>query len=142
MNFRQLRAYDDYISANLRLQQLESEGIRCYLKDEHTVTIDPILSNAVGGIKLMVYEEQWERAQEIILQIEDEYRKSARCPKCGATGLELVTNTRKASNWLSALLTWMLGNYAVGVSQVYRCFQCGYEMEDLPSAEQSETYPK
>ncbi len=32
----------------------EEEGINCWLKDENTVTIDPILTNAIGGIKLMV----------------------------------------------------------------------------------------
>ena len=30
------------------------DGIRCWLKDENTVTIDPILTNAIGGIKVMV----------------------------------------------------------------------------------------
>ncbi len=142
MQFRQLRAYDNYITANLQLQQLESEGIRCYLQDEHSVTINPIFSNAVGGIKLLVYEEQWERAVEIITRLEDEYRKSARCPRCGTPGLQLVTKNKEIPGWFSTLLTWLFGNYAIPERQVYQCSHCGYEMKELPATEESGSYSK
>jgi len=46
--------------------RLKEEFINCYLQDENTVTIDPLLSNAIGGIKLMVAEQQAERAMEIL----------------------------------------------------------------------------
>jgi len=46
--------------------RLTDEYINCHLQDEYTVTIDPLLSNAVGGIKLMVAETQAERALEIL----------------------------------------------------------------------------
>jgi hypothetical protein len=45
---------------------LKEEYINCYLQDEYSVTIDPFLSNAIGGIKLMVAESQLERAKEIL----------------------------------------------------------------------------
>ena len=32
------------------LTRLQSEGVECYLEDENTVTIDPMLSGAIGGI--------------------------------------------------------------------------------------------
>jgi hypothetical protein len=54
------------------LQQLEAEGIRAYLQDEHTVTINPLLTNAIGGIKLMVYKDQVPRALELLSQLEAE----------------------------------------------------------------------
>jgi predicted RNA-binding Zn-ribbon protein involved in translation (DUF1610 family) len=132
MNFIPLRAYDSYIDANLRLQQLEAEGIRAYLQDEHTVTIDPILSNAVGGIKLLVYEEQAERAREIIETLEKEYRNSFVCPSCGSHKFHEVTDTKKAVNWLSAIITYLFGNYAVSVTKVFRCFDCGFETRESP----------
>ena len=46
--------------------RLEQENIRCHLQDEYTVTIDPFLSNAIGGIKLMVPAIQVERALQIL----------------------------------------------------------------------------
>ena len=64
--FVPLRSYDSYIPANLMLQRLEAEGIRGYLQDEHSVTINPLFANAVGGIKLMIFESQIGRAEELL----------------------------------------------------------------------------
>lgn len=61
-----LTVFDNYISAHIALGRLKDEFINCYLQDEYTVTIDPLLSNAIGGIKLMVAESQAERALKIL----------------------------------------------------------------------------
>ncbi|MEJ0106473.1 MAG: DUF2007 domain-containing protein [Bacteroidota bacterium] len=61
-----LMTFDNYIPAHIALGRLKEEFINCYLQDEYTVTIDPLLSNAIGGIKLMVAEQQAERALEIL----------------------------------------------------------------------------
>jgi hypothetical protein len=66
MSFIAISAYDNYIPAHIAMGRLKEEYINCHLQDEHTVTIDPLLSNAVGGIKLMVAEVQAERALQIL----------------------------------------------------------------------------
>jgi DNA-directed RNA polymerase subunit RPC12/RpoP len=114
------------------LQRLEAEGIRAYLQDEHTVTIDPILSNAIGGIKLMVFADQVPRAQELLQEFEQVYIKAIACPECGSHNVLFVSQPRNAVNWLSALASWFLGNYAVSIKQVYRCFDCDNEFEEIP----------
>jgi hypothetical protein len=68
MNFIQVRSYDNYIYAHIILSMLQDAGINCYLKDEYTITIDPLLSPALGGIKVMVAESQLERALEMLEQ--------------------------------------------------------------------------
>lgn len=68
--FVKLRSYDNYLPANMILQRLEAEGIRAYLQDEYSVTIDPILTNAIGGIKLMVHAGQAERALGLLEEME------------------------------------------------------------------------
>ncbi|WEK36905.1 MAG: DUF2007 domain-containing protein [Candidatus Pseudobacter hemicellulosilyticus] len=130
--FQAVRTYDNYISANLMLQRLEEENIRAYLQDEHTVTSYPVLSNAIGGIKLMVFEEQVGRALELIAGFEQTYRQAVACPRCGSLNVHFVTQSTNPVNWLSAITSWLFGNYAVAFKQVYRCFDCGYEREDLP----------
>jgi hypothetical protein len=60
------RTYDNYIPAHIDKGRLEEEGILCWLKDENTVTIDPLLSIAVGGIKLMVAKHQLDRALSLL----------------------------------------------------------------------------
>lgn len=49
---------------------LQEAGINCHLKDEYTVTVDPFLSPAIGGMKLMVYATQAERAAELLKETE------------------------------------------------------------------------
>ena len=58
MKYVPVWSYDNYVPAHIAMGRLKEEGIECWLKDENTVTIDPILANAVGGIKLMVEEEK------------------------------------------------------------------------------------
>jgi hypothetical protein len=71
MKFVLLCSFDNYIPAHIALGRLKEEYINCYLQDEYSVTIDPFLSNAMGGIKLMVAETQAERAWEILNNQQD-----------------------------------------------------------------------
>jgi hypothetical protein len=66
LEFVELRAYDNYIYAHIVLAKLQDADINCHLKDEYTITIDPLLSPALGGIKLMVAQPQVERALELL----------------------------------------------------------------------------
>jgi predicted RNA-binding Zn-ribbon protein involved in translation (DUF1610 family) len=127
MNFVIAQVYTNYIDANIIMGRLEEEGIKCWLKDENTVTIDPILTNAVGGIKLMVAESQAQRAFELLRQFKTEQHAALKCPRCGSANIELVSTPRKASNWIGAIFGFLFGNYAMAVDKVYHCFDCGYE---------------
>jgi hypothetical protein len=64
--FIEIRSYDNYIYAHIVLGKLRDADINCHLKDEYTITIDPLLSPALGGIKLMVAESQVDRALELL----------------------------------------------------------------------------
>ena len=66
MDFVKIRSFDNYIPAHIALGRLQDAYINCYLQDENTVTIDPLLTYAIGGIKLMVAKSQVERALEIL----------------------------------------------------------------------------
>ena len=70
MHFVQLGSYDNYISAHISMTMLQDAGINCHLEDEHIITLDPFLSPALGGIKLMVYPTQAERAEALLLEAE------------------------------------------------------------------------
>jgi hypothetical protein len=63
-----IQVFDNYISAHMAKGRLAEEGIEAWLGDEHIVTIDPILTNAVGGIKLLVPELHAEKAISILRQ--------------------------------------------------------------------------
>ena len=126
-----LKTFDQYFSANILRSKLESEGILCLLKDENTVTIDPLLSNAIGGIKLQVPEADWLRARSLLASYDDEARKSLTCPKCKSYHINLV-NKQSPKNILTALLTWSFASYALAPEQIYQCQVCGFESLDAP----------
>lgn len=131
MDFVTLRTFQNNFSAHLLLTKLRSAGITCFLKDEFTVTVDPVLSNAIGGIKLVVKKTEQEEAMELLRVIDEDYIKSAVCPQCGKHTIELVPkNTTK--NMASVFLSWVLGSYAVSPRNVYQCSSCRYESETLP----------
>ena len=71
MDFIQVRSYDNYIYAHIVLSMLQDADINCHLKDEYTITIDPLLSPALGGIKLMVAGSQVERALALLAETEN-----------------------------------------------------------------------
>ena len=123
------------MDAHLLMNQLENEGIECWLKDENTVTIDPLLTNAVGGIKLMVRKDDYPKAVELFQKIEHDRKQQIGCPKCKGHNIELVSTPRKASNWITAIITWVIGSFALTTDKVYHCFDCGYE---FPSTSESE----
>ncbi len=126
-----LKSFDNYFSANILLTRLQAEGIHCFLKDEYTVTIDPILSNAIGGIKLDVAVEDAEKAMALLAVFDEAYLRSAECPKCHSNNIELVPK-KDPGNMITAVLTWLFSSYAVAPEKVYQCQQCGYESTTLP----------
>ena len=129
MEFVVLQSFSNYVDAHILMGRMEEEGILCWLKDEHTFTIDPILTNALGGIKLMVRSEQYERAAALLNEYLAEKRKNSACPVCGSNDIEFVTSPRKLSNWLGPLAGTFLGDLALGIKKCWHCFQCGAEFE-------------
>jgi len=130
MDFITVRTFQNYFSAHILLTRMRDSGIECFLKDEFTVTVDPILSNAVGGIKLVVRKEDEEEANLLLHDLDEAYRQSAICPKCGSKTIELVPK-KTTANIATAILTWLFGSYAISVKNVYQCSSCGYESENL-----------
>jgi len=127
VDFVLLNTYQNYMDAHIAMGVLEEHEIRCWLKDENTVTIDPILTNAVGGIKLMVEKEKVQQAGEILRNLRQEQKASIVCPKCESHNIEFVSTPRKASNWFSALWGFLTFSVAMPVDKVHHCFDCGHE---------------
>src|SRR5688500_7468257 len=107
MNFVELRSFDNYIEANTVLKMLQSFHINCHLKDEHTITIDPLLSPAIGGMKLMVHPNHVETAWSLLDKAEERYLKDIPCPICKAHALTTVSVTKKHTCRLAALASML-----------------------------------
>jgi hypothetical protein len=69
-----LETYMNAMQAHLVKNQLQAMGIRCVLADEFAVSMTWHLSNAIGGIKVQVAEEDLERAEEVLDALERSHR--------------------------------------------------------------------
>lgn len=70
--------------------KLESENVSVFLADEYTVDTDPLVSNAIGGVKLQVGASQVEKAKAILQSINANLIKQAIvCANCKSTNISL-----------------------------------------------------
>jgi len=128
-----VQTFDNYFTANIILTRLQASGVVCFLKDENTVTIDPILCNAIGGIKLVVSKADEAATIKLLRGYQIEYLLSATCPMCGSNSFTQIAKP-EAVNFITAIITWLFSSYAVVPKYVYQCGNCNYECEDLPNA--------
>ena len=127
MNFVPVNSYTNYIDANIVLGRLQHEGVDCWLMDENTITINPIWTNAVGGIKIMVTEADAKKAVELLNQFRAEQKEQIVCPRCGSHNVELISTNRKPGNWFSVFIGLFLTDYAMQVEKLNHCFDCKHE---------------
>jgi hypothetical protein len=68
VDFVLLQVFTNYIEAHIVKGRLEAEGVQCWLEGEHlsALIVDPILTNAIAGIKLMVSKDDVDKALEIL----------------------------------------------------------------------------
>ena len=100
--------------------KLESEGIPVFLRDENTINSDPLISSAIGGVKLQVYTVDADRAKRIF----DEIRNYATdsngnlivCPNCKATKSEIYYSRKSIFHKLFPFFE----------PKKYRCTNCGF----------------
>jgi hypothetical protein len=99
--------------------KLESEGIPVFLRDENTLNSDPLISNAIGGVKLMVYAKDRERALEIYDEIRayalDGNGNPVICPNCKAARSEAYYNRKGLFYKLFPFFE----------KRKYKCLNCG-----------------
>ncbi len=115
-----IRTFENSFSANILLTKLRDAGIQCYLKDEYTVTMDPLLSNAVGGIKLVINKQDEKEVMNLLQYFDEEYRRHVLCPKCGSHNIDRVPK-RTAANMITAILSWLFSDYAASSGVVFHC---------------------
>ncbi|MFC1497934.1 hypothetical protein ACFLS1_05610 [Verrucomicrobiota bacterium] len=68
--------------------RLGTEGIDSHLDGDYTVAANPLLSNAIGGIQLLVSARDAERAAAVLAEYfkakaESEAIVARTCPRCG-----------------------------------------------------------
>ncbi len=99
--------------------KLESEGIPVFLRDEYTLNTDPLISSAIGGVKLQVYTRDRDRALDIYNEVrsyaQDASGNPVVCPNCKAQRSEVYYSRKRVLHKLFPFLE----------PKKYRCLKCG-----------------
>jgi hypothetical protein len=124
-----LRHFRDLPEALLAKGGLESAGIECFFDDDNIVRMDWFISNAVGGIKLLVRPEDAAAATEILehgvpetfdVSGVGEYEQP-RCPKCDSLDVTFV-----AQNKIGAFGVAGFGLSYLIDKDFWKCNSCGH----------------
>lgn len=117
---------------------LESEGIDTMLKDELTTQVNNFYSNALGGVKVLVREENYENAQLILqkggyinpekepkieLVYVDNSTNKKQCPFCHSENI----GKRKDPDVIMLIASLLLGMIIPIFRRTDICFECGKE---------------
>ena len=89
--------YETALEANRDKQILAENGVNSHIANEQLIQSDWLLSQAVGGIQLQVFEEDVEKAEKILTEFNENEKFSLEvehtiadpqfdfvCPKCGS----------------------------------------------------------
>ena len=113
--------------------KLESEGIEVFVRDNNMVDSNPLYSNAVGGVKLFVKNDDFEKATDIFSNISqyslDDNEKLRKCPKCGAEQIDMVTSIKDLKSFLVFLFSVFLLVIPFYSKHKYKCDNCKFEFK-------------
>ena len=131
-----LRTVDSSYEAHILRDRLACEGVMAYIFDEHTVSIDPLYSKALGGIKIKVKATDFALAKEVLTSIDnfefvEEEMEPIHCPKCGSK--EVYTNFKdfkSVKGILSILYSFIFFVYPIYYANVFRCKECEFEFKE------------
>jgi hypothetical protein len=139
--------YYNPIEANIVKARLMDSGVQCFLSDENTITINPLYTQALGGVKLHLFERDVETAKSILqdedvqlaldeavgdeqdLLSKDPRQSSGICPNCGSDHVGYVQATKRRFGVLTMIVSLLLLVYPFRVKKTHHCFDCGNEFE-------------
>ena len=123
--------YSFPLDAHIAKASLESEGIPAYIADEHTINMQWLYSDALGGVRLYVLEEFETEAKAILaLNFSEDVdsafeEKSETCPQCQSTNFANYTKGKKPAFIVFIFLGFPLFFYKHG----RKCTDCGWFKE-------------
>lgn len=101
--FYTIAAFDYTAEAQVMKGKFMSHGIEVFLKDEHTLDADPLISQAIGGVKLQVRGKDRDEAIALYNELReyevDKQGNRIVCPKCEGDRI-LIAPSKKSILYL------------------------------------------
>ncbi|WP_343535136.1 DUF2007 domain-containing protein [Pedobacter sp.] len=129
------RTFYNPIEANIIKAKLEDADIACFLTDENIATIQPLFNQAVGGVKLNVFEKDVLTIDKLLVDNELEIAEEDQaenadiitCEKCGSTNVSYGLATKNKYSWWVTILSILMTVYPFKANKCYHCYKCGHE---------------
>ena len=113
--------------------KLESQGIDVFLRDNNTIDSNPLYSNLLGGVKLYVKTEDFDRANEVLGDVSlysvDDDNQAIKCPKCGAEQIDMVTSIKDWKSFLAFMFSLISNFFPIYTKHKYKCQNCKFEFD-------------
>ena len=129
--FKLIGRYQYSSEAIIYKGKLESEGLEVYIRDNNIVDSNPLYSNAVGGIKLFVKNEDFIKAQNILSKVSqyslDDNEQPIKCPNCHSEQIYMVTSIKDLKSFLAFLFSLLIVLIPFYSKYKYKCQACSFE---------------
>ena len=130
-------SYYNPIEANIIKARLDDGGFSCFLADENISTINPLYNQAVGGVRLIVFERDVEEIKAFLgednaIAAEEEEvvnEDNVVCENCSSTNVGYGQATQKRFSWWVVVVSFLFASYPFKVNKCYHCYNCGHEFE-------------
>lgn len=126
-----IKTFNSPIDANIARGLLESNNIEGILFDENTVYASPIFTTAIGGVKLLVRESDYEAALKLFKETQNDSERvneKLECPQCNST--EVITMYK--FNWIALFVMFISFSFTpkAGSAKKNKCNKCNFIWED------------
>ncbi len=131
--FKTIAKFQYSAEAQIIKGRLESEGIEVFLSDHLTIDTDPLVSNAIGGVKLKVLAKDALRAQHILETINkysvDDNGNAIHCPNCNSSKVAMFSTIKDFKSFFSFMVGFLFGTLPFYAKDKYRCDDCKTEFD-------------
>ena len=108
--------------------RLEAEDIQVFLRDNITIDTDPLVSHAIGGVKLKVLATDENKAREILNSITnytlDDDGNLIKCPNCDNNQVGLYSTISDFKSLISFIIGFVSGTLPFTARYQYKCEAC------------------
>ena len=131
--FKTIARFEYSSEAQIIKGRLEAEGIQVFLTDNFTIDTDPLVSNAIGGVKLKVLSEDELKAKDVLRSIKkyslDEDGNFVKCPECKSEHVQVFSTVKDFKSFFAFLFGFIVGTLPFYAKHKFRCEECNTEFD-------------
>ena len=134
------QSYYDPMLAHIVRTRLEANGLPCYIADENVIGINPLYNQAMGGVKLKIFEKDLLKCREILAEdgdlherdhyeIDDDTKTFVLCPYCASTNVVNISENEGHGENETVFGSLMNLINPFSVQYNWHCFNCKRDFE-------------